>query len=372
VDQRAALADFLRGWFSVAELRTMAFDLGAESEVFEHADRQDLAAALIRYLEEMGRLGCLDEEVRRRAPEAGPPPLPEGTPVGIRHSKVQVIATGSWESLRLDKLKRHLASRFKVAEGQVACVAAAGDQVRLLFSLPDTRPTSPIWDRAGGWGVVEPFESLSRRERVAWRTIACRWPPERQSNGLRPAVVWEGVQRAAARRRIWTLSILVVAVAALVAAIWIWIRPWLPMARVGIQAAWTILVREVVLWAQFLGSVAVSAIVLAWLTALCFALLALLLYLLPGWLDRLAARYPASARLPWARDGARALVKCRRLIGTLLNLLSSAAALGIYTLLLRQPLDGWDLGIQGVVTLLLELAILGLILRSSLASAAVP
>jgi hypothetical protein len=126
-------------------------------------------------------------------------------------------------------------------------------------------------------------------------------------------------------------------------------------------------------WLEFLGSIAWSAVGLAWSTVLFFGLAALGLRALPSWLDRVAKRQPGRRAWPWLRDGTLAAVSNHpRLVGTLLNLLSSTLALGLFTALTGQPLDGWDLGIQGAIALLLELIVLGVILKVRLPSTVRP
>jgi len=55
-----------------------------------------------------------------------------------------------------------------------------------------------------------------------------------------------------------------------------------------------------------------------------------------------------------------------RVVGTALNLVSSAAALALFRWLTRMPLDYWDIGMQVAIAICLELVILGVILRVGL------
>ena len=121
--------------------------------------------------------------------------------------------------------------------------------------------------------------------------------------------------------------------------------------------------REALLWLRFFGSLLLSALVLLWLTALLFALFLGVVYLLTRLLHRAIARFPARLALRRACALILALLGRERWVGTALNLAAGAGALGIWTAISGLPLDGWDLGIQAVIALLIELIVLGVLFR---------
>lgn len=136
----------------------------------------------------------------------------------------------------------------------------------------------------------------------------------------------------------------------------------------GLRASWpawkahgTERMREILLWLQFFGSILLSVLVLLWLTALLFSALLALAYLLARTIRWIALRPSTRARLRRACRALLALLERERWLGTVLNLGASAGALAILSLASGLPLDPWDLGIQAIVTLVIELIVLGVL-----------
>jgi hypothetical protein len=121
--------------------------------------------------------------------------------------------------------------------------------------------------------------------------------------------------------------------------------------------------QEMLLWLQFFGSLLFSVLALLWLTALLFALLLALVYLLSRFLGWLSARPRTSTGLRRACGFALDLLGRERWVGTVLNLAASAGALGAFVWLSGLPLDYWDLGIQGIVAGVVELIVMGVLFR---------
>lgn len=140
----------------------------------------------------------------------------------------------------------------------------------------------------------------------------------------------------------------------MVVEVWAW---WLRFRETWMQA-----IREAMLWIEFFGSISISLIVLSWTTMLLFGLLALLVYLLPFLIRLIAWLRPSNARLAHLRKTARQALRQRdRLVGTLLNLAASGGALWAFSWMTQQPLDYWDVGIQCLIALALELIVLGVV-----------
>jgi hypothetical protein len=121
--------------------------------------------------------------------------------------------------------------------------------------------------------------------------------------------------------------------------------------------------REALLWLEFFGSILLSVLVLLWLTALLFALFLGGAYLLTRLLRWTIARLPAKSALRRACRWLLALLGREREVGTALNLAASAGALGLVVWVSGLPFDAWDLGIQALIALLIELIVLGVLFR---------
>ena len=120
-------------------------------------------------------------------------------------------------------------------------------------------------------------------------------------------------------------------------------------------------VREMLLWFEFFGSILVSVLILLWLTALLFALLLALAYLLRRVLHWMSSRPRTSAGLRRVCSFLLSLLGRERWVGTVLNLAASAGALGVFGWVSGLPLDYWDLGIQAIIAAIIELVVLGVL-----------
>jgi hypothetical protein len=259
-----------------------------------------------------------------------------------------------WPSISVSGLQREVADAFRVPVEQVTWMAAAGNQVRLLVSLPGGAVAQPVADALGrgryGSGTISAWEQLSRPDRRRWRAVARRWPPSIDSDRLRPAVSWGSVRTSVGSREAWL--VVVAGLILVVAGAWAHRRLapllsslWHRSSLVGSHA-----VQESALWLQFLGSLALSALALSWLTAFWFSLSTLLLY----GISHLPRLDPSIREWPRHHD---------RLVGTALNLLSSACSLALLPQVTRRPLDYWDLGIQALIAALIQLVVLGVFPR---------
>lgn len=369
-DQGADLREVLENWFSLNELRSLAFDLGADFELFSHKTKRGFSLALIRCLERAGRLSCLVDQVRRSVPGAYLPQLPSdvlhrlGLPPCVPHVKVQISLPVGWAAVRVSKLRKELAACFEVAVERVVWMGAAGDGVRLLVSVPESGDGLPD-ARSLGKGryqgaTIRAFVALDRSVQKTWRVVVSRWPPRHGDDQLHPAVSWQDARKAARRRWSWVVAVGLVLL--VVGGSWAYdqLLPWVPVALSRLRPGWLSFVREVALWSEFFASISLSLVALSWTTALLFGLLATLVYLAPGLIHFIASKYPGDARLPRVRDLIReTLKKHDRLVGTLLNLSSSGCALLVFSRVIRRPPDYWDFGIQFLIALVIELIILG-------------
>lgn len=358
----AAWGEFLRRWFSLRELRQLAFDLGAGFEVFSTSTRESCALALVRSLEHARQLGCLVDEVQRLVPGVSLPPL-SPLPPCVPRRLVAISLAVDWPSISVSGLQREVADAFRVPVEQVTWMAAAGDQVRLLVSLPGDAVAHPAEDALGrgryGSGTISAWEQLSRPNRRRWRVLARRWPPSIDSDRLRPAVPWASVRTSVGNREAWL--VVVVGLILVVAGAWAHRRlaPLLSSLWHRSSLVGSHIVQESALWLQFLGSLALSALALSWLTAFWFSLGTLLLYGISR-LPRLDPRmYPSASIREWPRH----TEGHDRLIGTALNLLSNACSLALLPQVTRRPLDYWDLGIQALIAALIQLVVLGVLPR---------
>ena len=349
----AAWGDLLQRWLSLMELRQLAFDMGAGFEVFSASTKLSCALALVRSLEHARQLDCLVAEVNRLVPGVSVPPVSDPSPC-VRRRLAAVFFPVDWPSVSVSGLQRDLADACQVPVEQVVWMAAAGDQVHLLVSLPGDAAALPTADALGrgryGLGFISAWDRLSRAERRKWRVLACRWPPTVEGDRLRPGASWAAIRIAMRSRDAWMVAF--VGVLLVIGGAWAQRRlsPWVASLWRRSPLSGSHVVQEAALWGQFLGSLALSALALSWLTALWFSLGTLVLY--------------GISRLPHLRPSIRDWLRHHdRLVGTALALLSSACALALLPQVARRPLDYWDLGIQVLLATVIELVVLGVFPR---------
>jgi hypothetical protein len=121
-------------------------------------------------------------------------------------------------------------------------------------------------------------------------------------------------------------------------------------------------VRESLLWIEFLASITLTCAFLCWASALLFCLSSVLVFSLLGLLKDVYQGHSRTVRSFQIREAVEAIARHDRLLGTLLNLTSSIGALGLLAVVLKRRLDLWDLGIQLVVSMAMELIVLDLVL----------
>jgi hypothetical protein len=183
--------------------------------------------------------------------------------------------------------------------------------------------------------------------------------PGKQKRGEKASV------RAPQRAKLWRWLLLVGVALLFAGGVWAHDRvlPEIRAAWPELQARGSERAQEALLWLEFFASITLSVVALSWFTGLLFCLLAALAYLLPRLIHWEARLWPKKRGLPRVRDATLALLRHDRLLGTLLNLLASAGALGVLAAILERPLDYWDLGIQCAIALVMELVVLGAIFR---------
>ena len=200
--ERAGLLKFLEVSFSLHELKSLAFDLGADYALFSHAHKEPLARDLVGYCERSEQLGLLVDSVIQQRP--GDPFLAlllAKLPPALPRTKTQIVlACESGSRLNRQEMESALAEFFGVSRDQVSIMGMADGTFRLLLSLP--RGTAYPQVRLGSHtlckGRYEVFfitalDDLELASQQTWRQIVTNHPPRERSTALEPAVSWERV-----------------------------------------------------------------------------------------------------------------------------------------------------------------------------------
>ena len=180
-----------------AKLRRLLFQIGAAAELFAYVEETEQAhLRLIAFLEEQGWLGCLVHELQEAFPAAG------GMPRKIRslacppRVKLQLLLPVSCSLNGFTTQKRVLATILDVREEQVVIVAAAGNPLRLLLTLPRQYPEIPnllqncLAHKDYLLSAV-PFQLLSPLAQMAWQYTAWHKPFRLDEDVLTPTITWQ-------------------------------------------------------------------------------------------------------------------------------------------------------------------------------------
>ena len=158
-------------------------------------------------------------------------------------------------------------------------------------------------------------------------------------------------------------TVVVIITFLLVGVFWIYsvVQPRVLLAWRSFQVGWSHFVREVTLGVEFIGSIFLSFVALTGATLLLFGLLRLSVYLIILVLFSIVSLFPTNKHYYSVQDRARRTMQEHgRLIGTLINLVSSFCALLIVSWVFQRPPDYWDFGIQFVIALVIEAVILSI------------
>jgi hypothetical protein len=137
------------------------------------------------------------------------------------------------------------------------------------------------------------------------------------------------------------------------------VQPRVSPAWRNFQVGWSNFVGGVTSWGEFIGSIFLSFVALTVTTLLLFGLFRLLLYLLILIVFLIVSPFVTNKYYyPIQYRAHQALQEHGRLVGTLINLVSSFCALLIVSWIFQRPPDYWDFGIQLVIALIIESVIL--------------
>ncbi len=198
--ERKQLRKFFVAYFTLEELKDLAFDLGVDHQIFSHGTKRTFSCELIAHCERRDLLHLLvTEALIERSSGLLVHLLAELPPSNKSLKKVQIIVT---EDL-LDDLPRildGLATMFNCNPDEVALISATWGSMRLLVSLPEniafSSSTAQVHRFAEGkYQIISitDFDSLDEISQNTWRFVVQNQPPIQQGNLLRSVVSWKDV-----------------------------------------------------------------------------------------------------------------------------------------------------------------------------------
>jgi hypothetical protein len=186
--------------FGLEELKTLAFDLCGDYELFAYGGKPVFARELVHYFERRDRLHCLVTEVLKLRPDNDLRQLLAKLPPCAPDIKLQVIV--ALELLEdVSEVIEGLAKDLHLTEKEIMLVGLAQASIRLLVSLPERAADVAIASRIRSVDEyritsIDLFDSLDPASQKAWRFVACNWPPDVEGNVLRPTISWEDALEA--------------------------------------------------------------------------------------------------------------------------------------------------------------------------------
>ncbi|MDX1614473.1 MAG: hypothetical protein R3300_09195 [Candidatus Promineifilaceae bacterium] len=181
-EDRVVVRQFLVERFSLSELKTLAFDLGVDYELFPHQTKGEFSRELLAYFQRTESLSCLVTEMVQRRPDEELVALLAELGSCSPRAKVQIVLPGDKLDNR-EGLLSQLASVLGVAPDQVMLIATAPGSIRLLISLPEEAATRLVDldpDRLGPNHPVTSivsFEALPPDTQQAWLETALAGKP---------------------------------------------------------------------------------------------------------------------------------------------------------------------------------------------------
>lgn len=211
--KREELRQFIESRFSLHELKTLAFDLSIDYEIFEHQSKPAFVLDLLQYFDRRNRLSCLITAILRlrEAPQLLDM-LPALSPC-VQFNKVIVIIPQklleNWPDFRED-----LSNKLEISPDEVKIVSAISGSLQLLIGLPDfaaevfinSRITS-LCDGSYKITSIKQFASLSNREKNIWRAATFKSPPIRRGDSLIPTITMSNLQVQATNLRTHQFSL---------------------------------------------------------------------------------------------------------------------------------------------------------------------
>jgi hypothetical protein len=194
--ERAGLRQFLENRFDLNDLKTLAFDLSVDFQLFSHETKRELSLGLIAYFEHRDQLSCLVTEVLRWRCDNDLAQMLTKLPPYSPSTKVQIIVS---EDLLDDfsELLEKLAMKLKVSKDEVVLIGAAWGSMRLLVGLPEKAADLRVLSEIRSLGddkyqivSIAAFDSLEPASQKAWLLVARDWPPVRRGDVLHPIISW--------------------------------------------------------------------------------------------------------------------------------------------------------------------------------------
>ncbi len=194
---RKMLREYLVSHFNLKELKTLAFDIGTNYDLFPHEESETFSRELIAFCERQQMLNLLITETLSKRPDhslaqllAKLPPL-DAVPI-----KMQIIVSNEKLDDMLEILDV-LATKLNCRPDEIQLIGAAWDSIRLLLSFStqsvDSLSKSQIRDlveRKYKVVSISDFYALDTVSQETWLYIACNHPPNRNGNLLQSTVFW--------------------------------------------------------------------------------------------------------------------------------------------------------------------------------------
>ena len=193
----ATLSQILqKGYNDLAELRRMAFTVGAEHYLFQQETPDGFIREWISFLQTRQWLGCLVDYLKQDSPqnigltdELASLPCPTLV-------KVQIILTNDICLENWSEKRQKLAAVLGLPATQPTFVAAVWNPVRLLLVVPQEQLSIfQIICKRGEYGSellsVAPYKLLSEPAQNTWRIVAWQHPFRLSNNVLTPTITWQ-------------------------------------------------------------------------------------------------------------------------------------------------------------------------------------
>lgn len=198
--QREELRRFLETHFNLHELKTLAFDLAIDYEVFRHETKPEFVLEMLRYFDRRNRLSCLITALMRsRNSPILTTILPLLPPCNDFEKVVIILPQNLIENY--PKFREDISRNLNIPIEEVEIVATLSGSIQLLVGLPTlaadeliTKGLQTLCDGTYTIDSITKFSLLRKRDQAIWRSAALNALPYRQGNVLTPTMHWKDFQ----------------------------------------------------------------------------------------------------------------------------------------------------------------------------------
>lgn len=206
VEERTLLRQFMSEFFSLDELKEIAFDLHGDYELFRHETKSQLAVDLIMFCTRRRQLPTLINLVKIRYPNADLEKILVKLPLARSYKKVEIFVDDDLKG-EFERFINQLVEKGKLSREEISLMGIAAGSARLLISIPEKNNSLLLSLKWADFDVsVNHFVQLDTLSKYTWHQIVKFHPPVTINSSIEPAITWtKAMEKTRKERYVGTL-----------------------------------------------------------------------------------------------------------------------------------------------------------------------